>query len=302
MFVNAAAMAFLLEVKVLMSDADDRYAVNDLTKRNPPEIETQLWKLYRAFFDQSERRRRWSIERDIPWDQCNRNVHPAIADVVESFCAVELYLPDYLVNAMPWSRPSRARTWFYANWGYEESKHSLALHDWLLKSGVRSEERMNDLEGEIFDHPWQMPHENVVAMMAYAMTQERATALNYRNLRRQTQEKGGDPALEKLLMLLAIDEQTHHSFFLECVRVHLNHDRPGTLEQLRRVLNGFAMPAIYALADGRQRTTQIREMNIFNDELFFTEVYQPILKELGVQRSEMRNRLPSRKSAPTINE
>ena len=270
----------------------------DSPSRAESDLEPVLWRLYRRFFDQAERRRRWSIEKDIPWMQCNSNLDPVIADVVESFCAVELYLPDYLVHAMPWPRPSRASTWFYANWGYEESKHSLALHDWLLKSGLRSEERMADLEGEIFRHPWQLPHDNVVAMLAYAMVQERATALNYRNLRRRTQERGGDPALEKLLMLLAVDEQTHHNFFLSSVRLYLQHDRDGTLEQLRRVMHAFAMPAIYGLADGRQRVARIKELEIFNDELYVREVYLPILEDLGVRRSEMRNRLPDRKSAP----
>jgi len=159
----------------------------DAPSRAESDLEPALWRLYRRFFDQAERRRRWSIEKDIPWAQCNNNLDPVIADVVESFCAVELYLPDYLVHAMPWSRPSRARTWFYANWGYEESKHSLALHDWLLKSGLRSEERMADLEGEIFRHPWQLPHDNVVAMLAYAMVQERAW-------RSTTATCGGGPA------------------------------------------------------------------------------------------------------------
>ncbi|HTU17219.1 MAG TPA: acyl-ACP desaturase [Gemmataceae bacterium] len=162
--------------------------MTDYARPDEPALESALWRLYRRFFDQAERRRRWSIERDIPWDECNRNLDPVIADVVESFCAVELYLPDYLAHALPWSRPSRAFTWFYANWGYEESKHSLALHDWLLKSGMRSEERMADLEGQIYGHPWQLPHDNVAAMLAYAMVQERATAVNYRNLRRRTRE------------------------------------------------------------------------------------------------------------------
>jgi len=50
--------------------------------------------------------------------QCNAGLDPAVADVVESFCAVELYLPDYVRNAMSVWRPSRA--WFYANWGYDQ--------------------------------------------------------------------------------------------------------------------------------------------------------------------------------------
>ena len=80
----------------------------EYTRPDDPILEPAMWRLYRNFFAQAERRRRWSIDKDIPWDKCNKNLDPAIADVVESFCAVELYLPDYLVHAMPWSRPSRA--------------------------------------------------------------------------------------------------------------------------------------------------------------------------------------------------
>src|SRR2546422_884226 len=122
--------------------------MTDFAQRYPPELEATFWRLYRDFFDQAERRRRWSVAADIPW---------------------------------------------------------------------------------------QLPHDSHVAMLAYAMVQERATALNYRNLRRRAEERGGEPALEKLLMLVAVDEQAHHHFFLECVRLYLKHDPEGTLEHLRRV-------------------------------------------------------------------
>jgi acyl-[acyl-carrier-protein] desaturase len=101
--------------------------MTDHARPNVPAHEYALWQLYRRFFDQAERRRRWSIERDIPWQKCNRALDPVIADVVESFCVVELFLPDYLNHALPWSRPSRAYTWFYANWGYEESNFTVSL-------------------------------------------------------------------------------------------------------------------------------------------------------------------------------
>jgi acyl-[acyl-carrier-protein] desaturase len=270
----------------------------DFRHRGHGELETALWRLYRNFFNQAEKRRRWSLETDIPWAQCNQALDPAIADVVESFCAVELYLPDYLANALPRSRTSRARSWFYANWGYEESKHSLALGDWLVRSGHRSDEQLADLEAEVLQRQWHLPQDSHVAMFAYTMVQERATGLNYRNLRRQALACGGDPALEKLLMLVAVDEQAHYSFFRDCLRLYLEHDREGTLEQLRRVMHTFAMPAIQELVDGRQRVARIKELAIFNEDIYYREVYLPVLEDLGVPRSEMRNRLPSRKAAP----
>jgi acyl-[acyl-carrier-protein] desaturase len=271
--------------------------VNDFTEGADAELESALWRLYRDFFDHAERKRRWSIRDDIPWDQCNRQLAAAVADVVESFCAVELYLPDYVSKIMPVSRSSRARTWFYANWGYEESKHSLALGDWLLRSGHRTDEQMADLEGMVFQREWNLPHDNAVAMLAYAMVQERATALTYRNLRLQARALGGDGALERLLMLVAVDEQAHYSFFQECVGLFLKRDPEGTLGQLRRVMNNFAMPAISDLAGGRQRVAKVKELGIFDEDQYYRAVYLPILEALGVQRQEMRDRRPTRKAA-----
>src|SRR5262249_33425850 len=139
-----------------------------------PEIERAFWALYRDFFDKAEKKRRWSVRDDVPWDRCNPGLDPAIADVVESFFAGELYLPDYTSKILPVVRPSRGRTWFYANWGYEESKHSLALGDWLLKSGARSDEQMADLETMVFERAWNLPHDSPLGMLVYAMTQELA--------------------------------------------------------------------------------------------------------------------------------
>jgi acyl-[acyl-carrier-protein] desaturase len=259
-------------------------------------VEQAMWRLYREYFDQAERRRRWSIEKDIPWSACSTTLSPAIADVVESFCAIELYLPDYLKHAMIKSRPSRARTWFYANWGYEESKHSLALGEWLIRSGQRTPEQMADVEGLVFAQEYNLPHESVVGMLAYAMVQERATALNYRNLRRRAIEFGGDPALEKLLVYISVDEQSHHSFFQHAIQLYLDHDPESTLDQLRHVMNGFTMPAIHGLFDGRARVARIKELRIFDEDQYYREIYLPILEALGIERARMRNPVRVRKS------
>ncbi len=264
------------------------------------ELEATFWALYRDFFDRAERKRRWSVRDDIPWDRCNPHLAPQIANVVESFCAVELYLPDYTSKILPLVRSSRGRSWFYANWGYEESKHSLALGDWLQRSGSRSDEQMFDLERMVFEREWDLPHDNRLAMLVYAMTQELATFLSYRNLRLRLDGHGGDPALTKLLTLLAVDEKAHYDFFAQCVEVYLKHDRTATLEQMRRVMNDFKMPAIHELAESRQRVAEVVELQIIDEDVYYREVYLPILQTLNVERSEMRNRVPVKKSAKIV--
>jgi acyl-[acyl-carrier-protein] desaturase len=254
-----------------------------------PIVRAGLRRLYRDFFDRAERKRRWSLQADIPWDQVNPAMDPAIADVVESFCAVELYLPDYISKALPLIRRNRGWAWFHANWGYEESKHSLALGDWLLRSRLRTEEQMADLENQVFLQEWELPHNSARGMLIYAMVQELATFLHYRNLRQRVDERG-DGALSALLGLIAVDERAHHAFYRSAVKLFLEFDRPGTLEQLRRVLHGFAMPAVHLLAESRQRMAQIKSLNLFDESMFMAEVYYPILAALGVQRDELRCR------------
>lgn len=262
----------------------------------PEEVERAFWALYRDFFDTAEKRRRWSIREDIPWTDFNSQLRPEIADVVESFCAIELYLPDYTSKILPVVRPSRGRAWFYANWGYEESKHSLALEDWLIKSGSRTEEQMDDLGAMVFQKEWNLPHDSQLGMLVYAMTQELATFYSYRNLRARVVEGGDDPALNRLLGFVSVDERAHFDFFFQCVQIYLKYDRESTLEQMRRVMNDFAMPAINDLAESRQRLATIHALHIMDEQVYYTDVYLPILAKLGVDRREMRARSPHKKS------
>jgi hypothetical protein len=51
---------------------------------------------------------------------------------------------------------------------------------------------MADLEGQVFAHEWELPQESAQGMLVYAMTQELATWLHYRNLRERVREHGGD--------------------------------------------------------------------------------------------------------------
>jgi acyl-[acyl-carrier-protein] desaturase len=253
-----------------------------------PEIRAEFYRLYRDFFDRAERKRRWSVADDIPWGDTNKSLTPAVADAVEAFCTVEMYLPDYIAKALPMIRANRGWAWFHANWGYEESKHSLALGDWLLKSGHRSPEQMADLEHRVFEHEWNLPEDSPQGMIVYAMTQELATWVHYRNLRRRLDELGGDPCLAKLLDFIAVDERAHHTFYHRVVRMFLKIDRETTVAALKRVLTGFSMPAVHLLADGSQRVAEIKALGIFSPDIFIDDVLRPILDTLGVNTREFR--------------
>jgi acyl-[acyl-carrier-protein] desaturase len=269
----------------------------DLLSPDNPELKKRLWPMFRDFFSKAERKRRWTVDEDIPWHTANDNLPPAIATIIESFCAVELYLPDYVAKALPLIRTNRAWAWTHINWGYEESKHSIALEQWLVQSGSRTEDHMNDLSDRLFQHEWNLPQDSAAGMMIYALTQELATWLSYRNLRKHVREED-DPALYKLLGYVAVDERAHHCYYLEIAKVLLEIDRQETINLLRRVIGNFSMPAVDYLADTRQLRADIRALEIFDEDIFYRDVVVSLLESLGITRAEFRERKAPRKSQP----
>jgi acyl-[acyl-carrier-protein] desaturase len=261
-----------------------------LLQPEPPALRAAIYRQFRDYFDRAEKKRRWSIRDDIPWDQCNRALDPAIADVVETFCAVELYLPDYLSKLIPQVRGNHGRAWMFANWGYEECKHSMVLEDWLLRSGHRSDEQVADMHREVFSHEWELPYDNALGMLCYTTFQELATRIHYVRLGEAVQRAGGCPALEQALKLVAIDEAAHADFFRHLVEIYLAYDRPATLEQIRRVVNTFKMPAVHMLADSARRVADVKRLRIFEEQIFINLVYEPILSKLGISSKELRRK------------
>ncbi len=251
-------------------------------------LENRFYDLYLEYFHKAEAHRRWNLLNDIPWDQISRQPDPLVTKVMEAYMAVELYLPDYTSKILHLIRKSRGRAWFQANWGYEESKHSLALEMWLVRSGARTDEDIRNFEEEILSREWMLPYETPLAMIVYTVFQEYATKLNYQGLRKVAEESK-DPALDKVLALLARDEVGHFEFFKNGVLIHMDQDRDKVLETVNHVIKTFRMPAQDIIPDWDVRDQLIRDMNIFDDRIYVRDVVRPVLKALGINRDELRD-------------
>jgi hypothetical protein len=79
--------------------------------------------------------------------------------------------------------------------------------------------------------------------------------------------------------------------------MYLEYDRAAVIEQMRRVMNDFQMPVIHDLLDeSKMRIAAIRELDLFSADVYYREVYMPILQSLGVSRQEMRSPVRQKKS------
>lgn len=264
-----------------------------------PALENRFYELYLEYFHKAEATRRWNLQQDIPWEAINRAPDPAIVQVVQSFMAVELYLPDYTSKILHLIRASRGRAWFQANWGYEESKHSLGLEMWLTKSGSRTDNQIREFEELILSREWNLAYHTPLEMMIYTTLQEFATALNYRGLRKVAQDSN-DPALSKLLALLVRDEVGHFQFFKDGVQLYMAQDRDLVVEALNFVIHTFRMPATDIIPDWDKHGQIIGQLGIFDDRIYLHDVVRPVLQALGVSVEELREARRRLNAAPRL--
>jgi acyl-[acyl-carrier-protein] desaturase len=245
----------------------------------------RMYQEYMTFFQKAERERRWNVFDDIPWDKVNKEASEELALCAETFCGVEMYLPDYVAGGINVVRKCFGQAWFQANWAYEESKHALALTEYLLRSGKRTDEQMVDFQNRIFEKNWQRPFETPREMTLYGVIQEMATFVIYLKQRdRAVTEKC--EALHKIYDLIARDEIAHCRFYQGVVKVLLEEDREGTLADLAHVFREFEMPGVKLVPDYDGRVEIMRSAGI-DRAVFLQKVYFPIMKYLGINRHEM---------------
>lgn len=248
-------------------------------------VEERVYKEYLAFFEKAERERRWNVFEDVPWSRINKEATEELALCAETFCSVEMYLPDYVAGGLNVVRPYFGQAWFQANWGYEESKHSLALMQYLLRSGKRTEEQMFDLQHRIFAKKWNLPFHTARQMTFYGCVQEMATFVIYVKHRDRAAAEN-DECLRTIYDYVARDEIAHTRFYQGVIKVLLDDDREGTLCDMAHVFANFEMPGVGLVPDYDTRILKMREAGI-DRSVFIQKVYMPILKYLGVSRHEM---------------
>ncbi|MCI0342979.1 MAG: acyl-ACP desaturase [Planctomycetales bacterium] len=249
-------------------------------------IEEKLYRIYWEFFEKAERERRWSVFDDIPWDKVNQEASEDLALCAETFCCVELYLPDYITYALGVVRNSFGQSWFQANWGYEESKHALSLGEYLVRSGKRTKDQLHDLHNRIFSKQFVGKYPTAIGGTCYGIVQEMATFLIYCKHRARAAAEG-DECLRTIYNLIARDEIAHAHFYGDAIKVFLESDREGTLEHLVHVMQTFEMPGVDIVPDYDSRILKMREAGI-DSTVFNRKVFQPILSYLSVTRDEMR--------------
>jgi hypothetical protein len=92
-----------------------------------------------------------------------------------------------------------------------------------------------------------------------------------------------------LLSFVTADEAAHYGLFKSFLELFMQVDRDSVVAALRPVLNQFQMPAIHdLLGESTRRIARIRELEVFNEEIFFRDVYDHLLRAFDITRAELR--------------
>jgi acyl-[acyl-carrier-protein] desaturase len=251
------------------------------------QFHAKLHQAFTTFFDKAAQERRWNPYRDVPWGAINRDTPEFVATCAETFLGVESFLPDYLRQGLELVRASSwAQRSFAANWGYEELNHSVALMEYLLRSGKRTDKQMADFQAKLMTAEWKRPFDTARRMTIYGSFQEMATFVIY--LRHEALAKQhGDDALAAVYRFNARDEIAHAHFYEDVVRVYLEEDREGTVADIAHVAQHFEMPGVGIVPDYDARVELMRAHGHVDRDIFLQKVYFPVLKYLGVTRQEL---------------
>lgn len=261
-------------------------------------LKEKFYREYMTFFEHAERNRRWNPFQDIDWEQVkNEPKNDKLALCAETFCGVELYLPDYVEGHLSLFRDNFARAWFAANWGYEESKHALTLSQWLVKSGHRTETQMMEFHDRILSKKWSPPFDTGRQMTVYGVVQEMTTFFIYKK-QQQLCEAEGQTGLAAAYKLIAKDEMAHTQYYNTILSHYLDDDREGTLKDIGHVFYNFTMPAYDLVPDYDQRVEVMRTAGI-DRGTFLTEVWGPIFKWLKLTRHDLPAPWKQRKAEAT---
>ncbi|MGH7936232.1 MAG: acyl-ACP desaturase [Chthoniobacterales bacterium] len=249
-------------------------------------LNQKLFSSYRDYFEVAERKRRWNVFDDIPWDKLDaaRNSDRK-ATRIETFCAEEMYVPDYGSKGLELVRPIFGTAWFQMCWSYEEAKHGLAFREYLIRSGLRSEAQIAALEADLFSREWNLPFQTRRQMACYGALQEAATYLAYKAQKDLAREEG-DEVLEAIFTFVSRDEAAHAGFYRAIIQLELEADRNGTLRDLAHVIAEFKMPGDGLIPNYQER---LRDSGAgISPRLFVEHALLPLIKGLKTSRAELK--------------
>jgi len=207
-----------------------------------PDAERRLYDAYQAFFREADGRH-WNLWTDLPWDDAPaESPGAALTAEVEALYRDLSFLPDYAVGLLSRLRSSRGRAWFATRWSYEEGKHLLTLHEWMVRRGVHAEAELKATADALLEEfLWTPPGSTVSDLLADALAWEIGEADRMARIR-DLASACGDVALVRACEHIAADDAAHRGFLEEALRI-VGESHPAEISSALEACAGNQAPA-----------------------------------------------------------
>jgi hypothetical protein len=249
-------------------------------------IEQTFWSFFNKSEDPEGWNRRWIVERDVPWEQVGREpLSEEAALMIESFFAVESYLPDFAEKGLGYYRRMVGLSNTHINWSYEELKHGRTLQLVLERSGARTVEQTRDFRIALARNVWTIPYPTARQMLIYAAFQEKETNRNYEHLRDVLASQGSEGAAQAL-RIVGRDEAFHHAFYKDVVKMLLEYDEVGAAQDILEVAQSFRMPAQHLMPNMEDRVRVMVRNKVFGKRQVRDEAIIPTIKAFGFRDAD----------------
>jgi len=209
-----------------------------------------------------------------PWRPADSRLSDIAQTAMELNLLTEDNLPYY--HLAIWEMFGGDGPWgeWIRRWTAEEGRHAIAMRDYLtVTRGVDPVQlergRMDHVSRGFYATGIPSPLDGLV----YVTIQELATRIAHRNTGAIT----GDPAAERMMARIALDENLHYVFYRDVASGALAVDPSATVLAIHRQVLGFAMPG-FELPSFREKAIRIASAGIYDLRIHHDQVLTPVLR------------------------
>lgn len=206
--------------------------------------ERELYKLFCAYFSRAEAERNWNLWEAIDWNAESVAPSSALIEATLALYRDVAMLPDYSSVGLSLLRASRGRAWFWTRWSYEESKHQLALQEWLTRRGGWEGSQIQALSEDLLTrYYWAPPCTDACCVLLDALLYELREIEALTALKAQA-EAEGEAILAQVASYLIADDEGQRDFLVEAIQI-VQRSYPELLRQaLQTVASAHEAPEL----------------------------------------------------------
>ncbi|BAX92535.1 acyl-ACP desaturase [Mycobacterium shigaense] len=245
----------------------------------------------------------WNPHDYVPWSE-GRNFYALdgqdwepeqthLPDVAQVAMVQNLLTEDNLPSyhreiAMNFSMDGPWGQWVN-RWTAEETRHSIALRDYLVVTRSVDPVELEKLRVEQMTRgfsPGQNRQgdlfaESLFDAVMYVSFQELATRVSHRN----TGKVSNDPIAEQLMARVSHDENLHMIFYRDVSAAGLDIAPNQAMKSVHRILRNFKMPG-FTVPEFRRKAVIIAVGGVYDPRIHLNEVVMPVLKKWRIFERE----------------